>query len=192
MSRIRHCVECPRCHTYYLIGFSPYRNGSYLVEVCAGSGEYILHCCCDGSHQSSIGRWPEVKAYRVSKRAHDRGYGATSEVLPLSHSPQLLKIPDIPSCGNLKPPQFPRANPLSPSASSAVKKHFTQSVLSSQTAPMLFTLQSRLGSRTKRDASKMSRMKLPPIVARSLRSSLSRLTPNTRSLLSNATPWITS
>src|ERR1700722_13475459 len=31
--RIRHCVKCPKCHTWYLVGFSPYRNGAYLVRT---------------------------------------------------------------------------------------------------------------------------------------------------------------
>ena len=34
--RIRHCVECPKCHTRYLVGFSPYRNGSYLMPLSGG------------------------------------------------------------------------------------------------------------------------------------------------------------
>ena len=28
MPRIRHCAECPKCGTRYLIAGSPYRNGS--------------------------------------------------------------------------------------------------------------------------------------------------------------------
>lgn len=104
--RIRHCVECPRCHTCYLIGFSPYRNGSYLVAVTAGSDEYTLYCFCDGSQQSSVCRWPEVKACRVSKRAHDRGYGSAAEILPLFRSQQSLHVPDISLCDALKSPQF--------------------------------------------------------------------------------------
>jgi len=35
--RIRRCLECPKCHTRYLLGFSPYSNGSYVVSVGAGS-----------------------------------------------------------------------------------------------------------------------------------------------------------
>jgi len=31
--RIRHCVECPKCLTRYLVACSPYRNGSYLVPL---------------------------------------------------------------------------------------------------------------------------------------------------------------
>ncbi|HZD09509.1 MAG TPA: hypothetical protein VE176_14735, partial [Candidatus Limnocylindrales bacterium] len=43
MLRIRHCVECPKCLTRYLIAFSPYSNGSYLVPTVYGSSEeYIL------------------------------------------------------------------------------------------------------------------------------------------------------
>jgi len=30
--RIRHCVECPKCLTRHLIGFSPYGNRPYLVS----------------------------------------------------------------------------------------------------------------------------------------------------------------
>ena len=82
--RVRHCVECPRCHTCYLIAFSPYRNGSYLVPVLAGSEEYTLYCFCDGAHQANVCRWPEVKACRISKPTYDRGYGSPDEVRPIS------------------------------------------------------------------------------------------------------------
>ena len=45
--RIRHCVECPKCLTQYLVGFSPYSNGSYLVPSVVGSSEeYTLYCSC--------------------------------------------------------------------------------------------------------------------------------------------------
>jgi hypothetical protein len=30
MLHVRHCVECPECHTRYLPGSSPYDNGFYL------------------------------------------------------------------------------------------------------------------------------------------------------------------
>jgi hypothetical protein len=36
MVRVRHCVECPKCHTRYLPGFTPYRNGSYLIPLTKG------------------------------------------------------------------------------------------------------------------------------------------------------------
>ena len=45
MLRVRHCVECPKCCTRYLPGFSPYRNGSYLMPLSYGlSAEWILYC----------------------------------------------------------------------------------------------------------------------------------------------------
>ena len=82
--RVRHCVECPRCHTCYLIAFSPYRNGSYLVRMTTRVEEYTLYCFCEGPHKPNVCRWPEVKACRVSQPTYDRGYGPRDEVLPIS------------------------------------------------------------------------------------------------------------
>src|SRR5262249_24885549 len=78
--RIRHCVECPKCRTRYLIGTSPYRNGSYLVSCLTKDSEvHILYCACD---QSAIANpWSELKKYVVSTRAHDRGYGPPEEIV---------------------------------------------------------------------------------------------------------------
>lgn len=82
--RVRHCVECPMCHTCYLIAFSPYRNGSYLVRMTASGEEYTLYCFCGGAHKPNVCRWPEVKACRVSKPTYDRGYGSRDEIRPIS------------------------------------------------------------------------------------------------------------
>ena len=87
--RLRHCVECPKCHTCYLIGFSPYRNGAYLTRLGAGSREeYNLDCFCDGAQVPSRSRWCEVKPCEVSKAAHDRGYGTLDEIWPMNRQPQ--------------------------------------------------------------------------------------------------------
>jgi hypothetical protein len=78
--RIRHCVECPKCLTRYVIGSSPYRNGAYLVSrLAVGSEEHTLYCSC-GVRSLSI-RWSDLKAYAVSNRAHDRGYGKPDEIV---------------------------------------------------------------------------------------------------------------
>jgi hypothetical protein len=46
-AHIRRCVECPKCRTRYLIGFSPYANGSSLLPTAVGSSEeYTLYCAC--------------------------------------------------------------------------------------------------------------------------------------------------
>jgi hypothetical protein len=84
--RIRHCVECPKCLTRYLVACSPYRNGSYLVPTVAGSREeYTLYCSCGRPPVSSRWRWEKVKTYEVSKIAYDRGYGTPGEILPISN-----------------------------------------------------------------------------------------------------------
>ena len=79
--RIRHCVTCPVCFTRYLIGFSPYANGSYIVSSRVGSfEEYTLYCSCR--------RWPicsrwsdsEITTCVVSYSAYQRGYGSPTEV----------------------------------------------------------------------------------------------------------------
>jgi hypothetical protein len=83
-TRIRYCVECPRCLTRYLIGFSPYPNGSYLVPLVQGfSEEWTLYCSCGQPPSSSRWSWSELKIYAVSTQAHDRGYGRPEEIVPL-------------------------------------------------------------------------------------------------------------
>jgi hypothetical protein len=78
--RIRHCIECPKCHTRYVIGASPYRNGAYLVSRLAGDSEaHTLYCCCGKPPAST--RWNELKTYIVSNQAHDRGYGSPREIV---------------------------------------------------------------------------------------------------------------
>src|SRR5215472_4303056 len=81
MLRIRHCVECPKCFTRYIVSFSPYRNGSYLITTDSSAEEYALHCSC--SRASAMSRWREVKACAVSKKAYDRGYGRPDEITPV-------------------------------------------------------------------------------------------------------------
>src|SRR5580698_7247072 len=87
-ARIRHCVECQRCFTRYLIGSSPYHNGSYLVATPARSPEdYTLYCSC--GRPSAITRWKggDVKKCEVSKSIHSRGYGTADEITLLSDQP---------------------------------------------------------------------------------------------------------
>jgi hypothetical protein len=82
--RARHCVECPKCRLRYLIGFSPYRNGSYLMPLTNGfSEEWILYCSCGRPPTSSRWSWKELKLYAVSNQAHDRGYGPPEEIVPI-------------------------------------------------------------------------------------------------------------
>jgi hypothetical protein len=78
--RIRHCVECPKCHTRYLIGASPYANGSYLVSSLVDQGEALtLYCSC--GRPALTNRWDELATYAVSRDAHGRGFGPPEEVV---------------------------------------------------------------------------------------------------------------
>lgn len=80
---IRRCVECPKCLTRYLIGFSPYSNGAHLVSMTPGTPEeYTLYCPC--SLPALCTRWKcsDMRAYAVSKHAHARGYGTSDEIVP--------------------------------------------------------------------------------------------------------------
>src|SRR5579864_9367271 len=99
-ARVRHCVECPRCHTFYLIAFNPYRNGAYLVRTGTGaSEEYTLYCLCDGPHHPNVSRWREVRACEVSRTAHQRGYGSLHEVSPINRAtsaPWFFSVEDRP------------------------------------------------------------------------------------------------
>jgi hypothetical protein len=86
--RVRHCVECPRCCTRYLIGFSPYRNGSYLLPVAQGSStEWMLYCACGSPARTSRWSSDELVRYEVSSGAHLRGYGAPDEIIRVRSSP---------------------------------------------------------------------------------------------------------
>jgi hypothetical protein len=87
--RIRHCVECPKCWTRYLFARSPYFNGSYLIPTVTGSlEEYTLYCSCATMPVRSHWRWDEVKTYKVSKAAYDRGFGTPDEVFAIGrHRP---------------------------------------------------------------------------------------------------------
>jgi hypothetical protein len=79
--RLRHCVECPECSTRYLIGFSPYQNGSYLASfVTEASEEYQLFCSCRRPRICSRWGWNDLKTYSVSNGAYVRGYGRPEEV----------------------------------------------------------------------------------------------------------------
>jgi hypothetical protein len=82
--RVRHCVECPECRTRYLVGFSPYRNGSYLLPVLPEiSVEWILYCACAKLPVRSRWHGEELNRYAVSRQAYHRGYGSSEEVVLL-------------------------------------------------------------------------------------------------------------
>jgi hypothetical protein len=79
--RVRHCVECPKCRTRYPIGFTPYRNGSYLLPMVPFLPEqFTLYCACWCPPVSSHWRSNELKICRVSAMAYKRGYGSAEEV----------------------------------------------------------------------------------------------------------------
>jgi hypothetical protein len=85
--RVRHCVECPKCRTRYLAGFSPYRNGSYLVPIAKWYGEeWILYCSCGVPPHSSRWNWDELKLYVVNNQAHHRGYGGPEDIVCIGMS----------------------------------------------------------------------------------------------------------
>lgn len=80
--RIRHCVECPKCHTRYLLAENRYANGSYLVvHHHNGSEEYALHCSCGRPAIVTRWSWSELSKYAVSNGAYTRGYGSADEIV---------------------------------------------------------------------------------------------------------------
>jgi len=82
--RVRHCVECPKCLTRYLLGSSPYRNGSYLIPLAEGRAEeWTLYCSCGRPAISSRWSWSDLKQYSVPTQAHHRGYGSPKEIVPV-------------------------------------------------------------------------------------------------------------
>lgn len=97
MPRTRHCVECPKCHTRYVLSFSPYRNGSYLITTLFGPAqeEYALFCSCTGLMAVSRWTWNEVKICKVSKAAYKRGYGTADEILLIRDHPHEDSYVDV-------------------------------------------------------------------------------------------------
>ena len=80
-SRIRHCVECSKCCTRYVIGFSPYDNGSYIVSNPSGGVDLLrLYCACGVSNECKLSK---LKVYAVSESAYARGYGSPDEIVPV-------------------------------------------------------------------------------------------------------------
>jgi hypothetical protein len=93
MPRIRHCVECPKCLTRYVVSRSPYENGSYLQPTIEGCwDEYTLYCCC----KAAPGRWKssEFKNCEVTTAAFERGYG-TAEEITVVRAPEQEWSPDM-------------------------------------------------------------------------------------------------
>src|SRR5581483_3416009 len=90
--RVRHCVECPNCRTRYLIAFSPYRNGSYLARTGSSISEhYTLYCRCGIPAVCSQWHWSELNTYKVSSKAHDRGYGTPDEIVAIEDKTAVRK-----------------------------------------------------------------------------------------------------
>jgi len=88
-ARIRHCVQCPKCRTLYLVSASPYRNGSYLVRTPPSSlDEYTLYCACSVPAATSRWRSADMKACEVSRTAHRRGYGPPEEIVSQKAEPR--------------------------------------------------------------------------------------------------------
>jgi hypothetical protein len=86
----RYCVECPKCSTRYLIAFSPYGNGSYLVRSSPGpSEEYLLYCACGRPPVFSRWECSKVKRYSVPKAAYDRGFGTPQEIMLAGCEPRI-------------------------------------------------------------------------------------------------------
>jgi hypothetical protein len=109
-SFLRHCVECPKCLTRYLIAFSPYRNGSCLIPTVAGSSEeYLLYCSCGRPPAFSRWRWHELMRCVVSKAAHARGFGTSEEVVQVGDEQRI---------------EIVRANEIARSASDRQKRKF--------------------------------------------------------------------
>lgn len=83
-SLIRRCVECSRCRTRYLVGFSPYWNGAYLLPTRSGAFDtYALYCSCSRLSGPSLWRWNDMMPCAVAKPAYSRGYGTFDEIVPL-------------------------------------------------------------------------------------------------------------
>jgi hypothetical protein len=77
----RHCVECPKCLTRYLMAASPYGNGSLLIRTSVESDELLLYCAC--MQPPVLSRWTWASAIRcaISRAVYLRGYGTRQDVI---------------------------------------------------------------------------------------------------------------
>jgi hypothetical protein len=79
--RRRQCVECPKCHMRYLLGFRQFDNGARVVPLVSGSHDaYLLYCSCGGPPVSTHWLSSELKTYIISNEAFTRGYGEAGEI----------------------------------------------------------------------------------------------------------------
>jgi hypothetical protein len=80
--RFRPCVECPKCHTRYIIGVIPYRNGSYVSAYPPDDIDLRrLYCSCLNRFDYYPFKLSELKIYTVSEWAYARGYGSLEEIV---------------------------------------------------------------------------------------------------------------
>ena len=73
------CVECPKCLTQYLIGFSP-----TVIALILCRRLLVLwidtRCTVPCRSPCAVSRWNQVRACQVSNAAYTRGYGTPEEV----------------------------------------------------------------------------------------------------------------
>jgi hypothetical protein len=81
VGRRRHCVECPNCHTRYIIGFSPFGNGSYIVARSEDAAIHFLFCSCGAESDCHPFKMSALRTYIVTAEAHARGYGSPDEIV---------------------------------------------------------------------------------------------------------------
>jgi hypothetical protein len=80
-SRLHRCVECPKCHTRYIMGLDPYGNGSHIVSDAAeGTDLRRLFCSCSVPEYHEF-KLSELKAYGVPHSAYEGGYGSADEIV---------------------------------------------------------------------------------------------------------------
>ena len=81
-SRIRSCVECPNCHTRYLIGFSSHSNGSYIVSHPQRAAVmHRLYSTCSNSPSPYAFKFSKLKMYDISDWADRHACGSPEEIV---------------------------------------------------------------------------------------------------------------
>jgi len=71
----------PHCHARYIIGFSPYGNGSYFAKQSEDTDLYMLFCSCSTERGLHPFKMSALKMYVVTPKAHERGYGSPDEIV---------------------------------------------------------------------------------------------------------------
>src|SRR5207253_10934806 len=70
--RLHRCVECPKCHTRYIMGANPYGNGSYIVSHVTVESDLLRLFCSWRLADYQECKLIELNAYAAPHSVYER------------------------------------------------------------------------------------------------------------------------